>query len=113
MDNRLILLIPAILIVTIALLFTFYWWRMNKEKKAGFAVKDELTARIDGKAAQFTIMASIYFMLGLLYYVFIANHLNFGLPPVETEWVLIISLIFTIGVYALLRLYLGRQGNRV
>jgi hypothetical protein len=111
MDEVIILLIPAILIVTVFILFILYWWRMNKEKKAGFVVKDERTARVEGKAAQLAIMASLYFMLGLLYYVFVANHLKFGLPPVETEWVLIISLIFTIGAYVLLKLYLGRKGD--
>jgi hypothetical protein len=108
-----ILLIPAILIVTVFILFILYRWRMNREKKAGFAVKDERTARVEGKAAQIAIMASLYFMLGLLYYVFAANHLKYGLPQVETEWVLIISLLFTVGAYALLKLYLGRKGNLI
>jgi hypothetical protein len=108
----LILLVPAILIVTVFILFILYWWRMSRVKKAGFAVKDERTAIVEGKAARLANVASIYFMLALLYYVFAANHLKAGLPRVETEWVLIISLIFTIGAYALLKLYFERKGNQ-
>jgi hypothetical protein len=106
-----ILLVPAILIVTVFILLILYLWRINRQKKAGLAVKDERTALVMGKAAQIAIMASLYFTLGLLYYVFLANHFNFGLPAIETEWVLIISLLFTTGMFTLLCLYFGGKGN--
>jgi hypothetical protein len=111
MDNIIFLLIPAILIIATFCIFLWYLWKMDKEKKAGFVVKDERTALVQGKAAHIALMATLYFMLGLLYYVFLANNFNFGLPAIETEWVLIISLLFIIGVFTLLRLYFGRKGN--
>jgi magnesium-transporting ATPase (P-type) len=111
MDNIIFLPIIATLIVVIFFIVLWYMWKINKEKKAGFAVKDERTALVRGKAALIALMASLYLTLGLLYYVFLANHFNLGLPAIETEWVLIISLLFTSGAFALLLLYFGRKGN--
>ncbi|MCD1295050.1 hypothetical protein CUJ83_08575 [Methanocella sp. CWC-04] len=112
MYDIIILAIPAILIVVVFIFLVWYVWKINKEKKAGFAVKDERTVRIEGKAALMTFFISIYFMLALLYYVFATEVLELGLPILETGWALIISLLVTIGTFAILRWYYGSKADR-
>ncbi len=101
-------LIP-VLIVTLFVIFVWSLWRKNQEKKAGFAVVDERTARNEGKAARITVMATGYFMLGLLYYVFVSENLNLGLPLLEAAWALIIAVLFNSIMYLGLRFYFERK----
>ena len=105
-------LIP-VLIVTLFVIFVWSLWRKNQEKKAGFAVVDERTARNDGKAARITVMSTGYFMLGLLYYVFISENLDLGLPILEAAWALIIAVLFNSVMYLGLRWYFERKVDLV
>jgi len=97
-----------ILIVAVFVVFLWYMWKMNQEKKAGFTLKDERTTRIEGKAARITVHLTGFFMLGLLFYYTFADNIADGAPVLETGWALIISVIFNSLLYAGLILYFQR-----
>jgi Na+/H+ antiporter NhaD/arsenite permease-like protein len=104
------LLIPgiAVLIVVIFILTAWYAWKNYQKRKAGHALADERTLLAEGKAAMITVFLTSYCLLALLWYVFITEALDWGLPHIETAWALIIAVLFNIGTYVGLRLYLGR-----
>ncbi len=107
-----VVIIPAILIGAIFLLFVWNLTTKNRERRAGFAVQDERTERIQGKAGRITVLISSYFMLGLLFYIFINENLALGLPAPDTGWTLIITICFTTGVFEALRRYFSRKGEK-
>lgn len=102
-----------ILIVTLFVILVWTLWRKAQEKKAGFAVVDERTARNEGKAARITVMATGYFMLGLLYYVFVSENFELGLPVLEAAWALIIAVLFNSVMYLGLRWHFERKVDLV
>lgn len=102
------IIIPVILV---AVFVVFLWgiWKMKQEQKAGFAIKDERTARIEGKAARITMHVTNIFMLGLLFYYVFADNIVEGAPVLETGWALIISVLFNSLLYAGLIFYLWKN----
>jgi uncharacterized membrane protein len=90
-----------ILVVIVALFIVFVWglWKMKQEEKAGFAVKDERTKKIEGKAARITVHGTGFFILALMWYVFVNDVFELGLPVIETTMALIISVLFNSGLY--------------
>ncbi len=107
------LTVIPVLITTLIVIFVWTLWRKNQEKKAGFAVVDERTALNEGKAARITVMATGYFMLGLLYYVFVSENYELGLPILETAWALIIAVLFNSILYIGLRWHFERKVDLV
>lgn len=104
--TEIIMVIIPVVIVAVFIIFISYLWKMKQEKKAGFAVKDERTALIEGKAARITVRVTGFFMLALLYYYVFADNIVDGAPVLETGWALIISVLFNSLLYAALILYL-------
>ena len=98
------ILIP-VLIVALFVVFIWQLWKMNKEKKAGFAIKDERTIRIEGNAARITVKMTGFFMLGLMWYIFANNVFELGFPVIETVMALIISVLFNSLLYVGLIFY--------
>jgi uncharacterized membrane protein len=101
--------IILILIVAVFIIFLWAILKRKQEQKAGFAVKDERTARIEGKAAFITMHVTNFFMLGLLFYYVFADNIVEGAPVLETGWALIISVLFNSGLYAGLIFYLWKK----
>jgi uncharacterized membrane protein len=106
-----IIMLILVLILAVFVLFVWTLWKRKQEIMAGFAVRDERTVRIEGKAARITVIASGYFLLVLLYYVFISENFELGLPTLETGWALILAVLFNSGLYLGLRWYFGRKGD--
>ncbi|WP_445475558.1 hypothetical protein ACT9XH_02100 [Methanococcoides methylutens] len=109
MAEMIMILLPAILIMVVFILFLKVFWRNYKESKAGFTLKDERTMKIEGMAGRVTVMVMMYFLLGLLYYSFVSENLDVGLPEFDPGVYLIIALLFNISLYAGLRWYFGRN----
>ncbi len=107
------LLASVTLGIIIATFSVFLWVNRQKmkEKKEGFPVKDERTKYIEGRAAHYALMIGLWFMLGLLWYSFLGMKI-FDLPALETAPAMIISLLVIIGLYAVLRWYFSRKGER-
>jgi len=110
--NFLGLTVPVILGIVLINLSLFLWIFRKKrlEKKSGFAVVDERTKYIEGRAAHYTLMIGMWFMLGLLWYIWLGVEI-LGLPKLETAPAMIVSLLVMIGLYAVLRWYLNKEGD--
>ncbi len=81
-----------------------------RDKKAGFPHKDERVKIIEWRASYYAVMVSMYFMVGLMWYVFLGVE-RFGLPQLETVPALIASLIVMAFVFGGLRSYFMRKGD--
>ena len=103
------MVIIPVLIVAVFIVFIWRLWKMKQEKKAGFAVKDERTTKIEGKAARITVHGTGYFMLALMWYIFANDVFELGLPVIETVMALVISVLFNSLLYAGLILYLRKK----
>ncbi len=107
MADVIMLVIPVMLVLM--LLTSILWaWKVYRERKSGRAVKDERTEMAAGRAARITVVATGYFLLAMLWYVFVASNFGWGLPTLETAWALIIAVLFNALLYAGLFWYFGR-----
>ncbi|MFQ6087345.1 MAG: hypothetical protein ACE5K0_00380 [Candidatus Methanofastidiosia archaeon] len=105
-------LLPSVILgIVIANLFVFSWvlWKRMQEKKAGFPTKDERTMYIEGCAGHYTVMIGLWFMLGLMWYIFLGMEV-FGWPELKALPALIISILVTAILNLGLRWYFGRKG---
>jgi len=102
-----ILILNAVLVLLVGVLVL---WKVHKERKSGFPIKDERTAKISGKAANGTLWIIYAFMISLmLLYIFGREFL--ALPELEAGWA-VISIMLVAGISnALLRWYYARKGD--
>ena len=87
-------------------------WRTRKklqDKKAGFSIHDERTKYLEGRAAYYTVHAGLYFMLGLMWYTFLAE--EFNLPELNAMAALISSLLVMAPMMIGLRWHFLRKGD--
>ena len=109
--TEIILIAIPVVIVTVFSVFVRSLLKKNKEKKAGFAVKDERTIKIEGKAGHITVHGTGYFMLALMWYIFANDIFELGLPVIETVMALVISVVFNSLLYAGLIFYFRRYDD--
>ena len=98
------------ILVTIVLIGIFVIWRLLKEKKSGFPLKDERTQKITGTTATYTFYISSYFTLALM----LANLLNLeftGAPLLETGYALLISVMVQSLTFIGIQAYLHRKSD--
>ena len=105
---------PTILILNAAiiiLLAIFVIWRVQKEKKAGYPMKDERTSKIQGKAALGTYYITLAFMVSTLMWNIFGNEFITFLPELETGWT-VIAIMTVSGIsFALLSWYYAKKGE--
>ena len=102
-----ITIVNASVIILLAIIFV---WKTYKDRKQGLTLKDERTARINGKAAIGAFWISYAYMLSILMWIIFANEL-IELPEFDLGWtVLSIMLVSTIS-YSLLRWYHNKKGE--
>ena len=98
------------ILVTIVLIGIFAIWRLLKEKKSGFPLKDERTQKITGTTATYTFYISSYFTLALM----LVNLLNLeftGAPLLETGYALLISVMVQSLTFIGIQAYLHRKSD--
>lgn len=102
-----ILILNAVLVVLVGVLVL---WKIHKEKKSGYPIKDERTIKISGKAATGTYYISLAFMISLaLFMIFGTEFL--ALPELDAGWA-IIAIMLVMGISnALLQWYYNRKGD--
>ena len=102
-----ILIANAVLIILVGMLVL---WKVHKDKKSGYPVQDERTAKISGKAAIGTYYISIAFMISLnLFIIFGKEFLD--LPELEAGWAVIAIMLVSAISYGLLGAYYNRKGD--
>jgi uncharacterized membrane protein len=102
-----ILILNAVLVLLVGVLVL---WKINKQKKSGYPIKDERTIKISGKAAMGTYYISLAFMISLsLFMIFGTEFLD--LPELDAGWA-IIAIMLVMGISnALLSWYYSRKGD--
>jgi uncharacterized membrane protein len=102
--------ISVVILVTGVLIGILVIWRKLEDRKSGFPAQDERTKKITGKAATYTFLIGLYFMLALA----AANLINLefvGSPLLDAGYALIISTLVQSLTFLGLRLYLNRKGE--
>ena len=85
-------------------------WRLFKDRRLGYPPQDERTRKVTGKAATYSLLIGVYFMLGLSWVLLVGNWF-LGYPLLEAMPALIMSsLVFSLSFIGL-RWYLGRKGD--
>jgi UDP-N-acetylmuramyl pentapeptide phosphotransferase/UDP-N-acetylglucosamine-1-phosphate transferase len=102
-----ILILNAVLIILLAI---FVIWRMQKDKKAGYPIKDERTSKIQGKAALGTYWINLAFMISILLWNIFGNEF-FSLPELDTGWTVIAIMLVSGFSFGLLSWYYAKKGE--
>jgi len=94
----------------IVLLGILLLWKIYKDRKSGFPMRDERTAKITGKAANYALYIGSYFILAFLFILIIGKEF-YGLPEVEAGYPLIAAILVYNVSFGVLRWYFGRKGE--
>jgi hypothetical protein len=104
----LVTLVPAAAII-IVLVATMS--RLGRGVKSGLPIQDEMSQRIKERSGYLTLMASIYFVMGLMFYHgFLVE--DYGFPGMVVRHAMLVTLIFILAVFGLIWLVLSRRGIR-
>jgi hypothetical protein len=98
------------ILATIVLVGVFVIWKILKDRRSGFPIKDERTQRITGTAATYAFYIGSYFMLALM----LANLLNLeflGAPLLDTGYALVASILVNSLTFLGLRMYFEQKGD--
>jgi uncharacterized membrane protein len=98
------------ILVTIVLIGIFAVWRLLKERRSGFPLKDERTQKITGTAAYYSFYIGTYFMLALML-VNLLNEVFIDVPLLETGYALVISVLVQSLAFIVIMAYLSRKGD--
>ena len=98
------------IIATIVLIGVFVIWKMLKEMRSGFPLKDERTQVVTGRAATYSFYIGSYFMIALML-VNILNREFQGAPLLDAGYALVISILVQSLTFIGLRLYFDRKGD--
>jgi hypothetical protein len=97
-----------IIALTIVALAVYTAWKINKEKKSGFPLQDERTAKIQGKAYKAGWFIGTFYLLALNFYNIISIEFLGGEPLGSMP--VINSAVIIMGVSVLiLTAYYGRN----
>ena len=103
-----ILVLNAVIIILVAI---FVIWKLQKEKKAGYPMKDERTLKIQGKAALGTYYITLAFMVSTLLWNIFGNEFLTFLPELETG-LTVIAIMLVMGFsFGLLSWYYAKKGG--
>jgi UDP-N-acetylmuramyl pentapeptide phosphotransferase/UDP-N-acetylglucosamine-1-phosphate transferase len=102
-----ILILNALIIILSAI---FVIWRVQKEKKAGYPMKDERTSKIQGKAALGTYYITLAFMISVLILNIVGKEF-LSLPELEMGWTVIAIMLVMGFSFALLSWYYAKKGE--
>jgi uncharacterized membrane protein len=85
-------------------------WKMHKDRKSGFPVRDERTTKITGRAATYALYIGSYFIIALLFILIIGKEF-YGLPEIDAGYPLIASLLVFNLTFLGLRWYFNRKSD--
>jgi hypothetical protein len=85
-------------------------WRVQKDKKSGYPMKDERASKIQGKAALGTYWITTAFMISILILNIVGNEF-LGLPELEMGWTVIAIMTVSSISFALLSWYYAKKGE--
>ena len=96
------------ILTTIVIIGVFVIWKMLKEMRSGFPLKDERTQLITGRAAYYAFHLGSYFMIALMLGNILSRELR-GVYLLDGWYALIFSIIVQSLMYIGFRLYFERK----
>ena len=102
-----ILILNAVLVLLVGV---FVLWKLSKDKKSGYPIKDERTIKITGKAAIGTYYISLAFMVSLALFIIFGTEF-LALPELDAGWAIIAIMLVSGISNALLSWYYSRKGE--
>ena len=103
-------IVSVSIIVAITLLGILMLWRITRERKAGFPVKDERTQKINGRAASYALNTGSYFILAFLAVKIFAREI-YDVRDIDAGYPMIAALLVFNISFIILRLYLDKKGD--
>jgi hypothetical protein len=98
------------ILATIVVIGVLAIWKILKDKRSGFPVKDERTQKITGMAATYAFYIGSYFMIALM----LTNILNYeflGVPLLNAGSALISSILVNSITFLIVQWYFNRKGD--
>jgi uncharacterized membrane protein len=96
------------ILAIIVIIGIFVIWKILKELRSGFPLKDERTQRVSGKAAFYAFHLGSYFMIALMLLNILSRELR-GAYLLDGWYALIFSIIVQSLMYIGFRLYFERK----
>ena len=96
------------ILATIVILGVYVIWKIQKELRSGFPLKDERSQRVSGNAAFYAFHLGSYFMLALMLGNVLSRELR-GVYLLDGWYALIFSIIVQSLMYIGFRLYFERK----
>ena len=100
----------GVILATIVILGVFAIWRMLKELRSGFPLKDERTQRVSGKAAYYAFHLGSYFMIALMLLNILSREFR-GVYLLDGWYALVFSIIVQSMMYLGFRLYYEKKDD--
>jgi hypothetical protein len=98
------------ILAIIVILGVFASWKMLKEMRSGFPLKDERTQLVTGRAAYYAFNIGSYFMIALMLANILSRELR-GVYLLEDGYALILSILVQSLTFMGFRLYFERKGD--
>jgi hypothetical protein len=98
------------IVAVIGLIGALLLWRIRKDRKSGYPSGDERTQRIAGKAATYSLLTGLYFMISLLLVLIIGRE-SLGYYLFSAGDALMASMLVQSATWLVLRWYLERRGD--
>ncbi len=96
------------ILATIVILGVYVIWKIQKELRSGFPLKDERSQRVSGNAAFYAFHLGSYFMIALMLGNVLSRELR-GVYLLDGWYALIFSIIVQSLMYIGFRLYFERK----
>jgi uncharacterized membrane protein len=96
------------ILATIILIGIYVIWKIQKELRSGFPLKDERTQKVSGNAAYYAFHIGSYFMIAMMLANILSREFR-GLYLLDGWYALIISIIVQSLMYLGFRLYFDRK----
>jgi hypothetical protein len=96
------------ILAAVILIGVFVIWKMLKETRSGFPLKDERTRRVTGKAATYAFYIGSYFMIALMLMNILSREFR-GVYLFDAGYALVISTLVQSLTFIGFRLYFERK----
>lgn len=96
------------ILATVVIIGVLVTWKIAKEMRSGFPLKDERTQRVGGRSAYYAFYIGTYFMLAMMFGNIISRELR-GVYLLDGWYALIIAVIVQALLFEGFRFYFGRK----
>ena len=98
------------ILAIIVIVGVFVIWRMLKEMRSGFPLKDERTKIVTGRAAYYAFYLGTYFMIALMLANILSREFR-GVYLLDAGYALVISILVQSLTFMVFRFYFTRKGD--